>query len=417
LNILIATLGSHGDVHPFLGIAAALKARGHAVKVIASAYYDSLLAAMGLDFVSLGKAEDFLAVARDPDIWHPLRGLATIGKSIGDSIPRYYQAVADHAVPGKTVLVYSTLAFGVRIAQEKLGLPGVSVHLSPSIFSSAFDSPKLPGMHMPPWMPRRAKRAIMDVGQYFVVDRILGKPVNAFRAQLGLRRVRGILRDWIHSPQRVIGLFPAWYAAPQPDWPKQTVVTAFPLFDETSVTPLPNDIERFLQGGAPPIVFTPGSANMHGHDFFAAGVDACTRMNRRGLLLTRHVEQIPTSLPSHVMHAPYAPFSQLLPRAAALVHHGGIGTTAQGLSAGIPQLMMPMGFDQPDNLQRIQRLGVGDGLAPAKFTGRAVAEKLDALLCCPAVAAASKDVAMRFKSDPDPLAETIRRIEELSPTP
>jgi len=415
LNILITTLGSHGDLHPFLGIAAALQACGHLVKVLASAYYDSLVRAMGLDFVPLGTAEDFLSVARDPDVWHPQRGIGLIAQSLGKSMQRGYKAILEHAVPGKTVLVYSTLAFEARVAQETLGLPGVTVHLSPSIFRSVYDSPKITGMPMPAWLPKRVKEGMFELADRLIIDPLFGKPINAFRASLALLPVHGILADWCHSPQRVIGLFPAWYAAPQPDWPHQAVVTGFPLFDEKEVTPIPENVKAFLDAGSPPIVFTPGSAMVHGHDFFAAAVRACQIMGRRALLLTRHAEQIPANLPEGIFHAPYAPFSQVLPRSAAVVHHGGIGSTAQAMACGVPQLLMPMGFDQPDNAARIKALGVGDYLQRHQFEPDAVAAKLRGLLQSAKTTKACRTVAGRFKTEPNALAETVRVIEETAP--
>jgi rhamnosyltransferase subunit B len=411
------TLGSHGDVHPFLGIASALRARGHAVKVMASGYYQSLVGAMGLEFVPLGQPEEFEAVARDPKVWHWFRGFGRVAEAIGQAIPTCYQAILQHAEPGKTVLVYSTLAFGARLAQETLHLPGVTVHLSPSVFFSVEARPKLPGLNMPEWTPRPMKRAILNLANAAFLDPLFARPLNEFRKTLALKPVHGVLKEWCHSPQRVIGLFPEWFAQVQSDWPPQTVLTGFPLFDEKDVTGISPDLAKFLDAGSPPIVFTPGSAMHHGQAFFAAAAGACAILNRRGLLLTRHEGQIPKHLPSGVMHVPYAPFTQLLPRSAALVHHGGIGTTAQGLHAGIPQLIMPMSFDQPDNADRVQRLGAGDWLSPRKFTAKNVAAKLARLLESAEVKKACGEVTGRFKTGPDALAETARWIEELGASP
>ena len=128
--------------------------------------------------------------------------------------------------------------------------------------------------------------------------------------------------------------------------------------------------------------------------------------------MTRYPEQLPNPLPKGVRHCGYIPFSQLLPRAAALVHHGGIGTTAQALAAGIPQLIMPMSHDQPDNAARVQRLGVGRSLRPKAFRAAAVAARLDPLLNSREVAARCQSVADKFKTG-DPIGETCRAIEEL----
>src|SRR5205085_2067897 len=93
-----------------------------------------------------------------------------------------------------------------------------------------------------------------------------------------------------------------------------------------------------------------------------------------------HAAHVPASLPATVRHFAYVPFSQVFPRAAAVVHHGGIGTTAQALAAGIPQVIMPMGYDQPDNAERLVRLGVGAPLPPRRFTGARLAALLGKLL-------------------------------------
>jgi rhamnosyltransferase subunit B len=155
------------------------------------------------------------------------------------------------------------------------------------------------------------------------------------------------------------------------------------------------ELEAFLAEGSPPVVATPGTANRHATDFFAAVAAALGKLGRRGLFLTGYPEQLP-SLPGTILARRYVPFSSVLPRAAALVHHGGIGTTAQGLAAGIPQLIMPMGFDQPDNALRATRLGVGRWLAPGRFTVERVTEALDDLLGSPEVARAAAEYRERL---------------------
>ena len=110
-------------------------------------------------------------------------------------------------------------------------------------------------------------------------------------------------------------------------------------------------------------------------------------------------------------HAVYAPFSAVLPRSAALVHHGGIGTAAQALAAGLPQLVMPMTFDQPDNAVRLARLGVARILLPERFSGLRVARDLEVLLGTNAVSRRAAEIARGFEGV-DPVARTCDLIEE-----
>ena len=137
-------------------------------------------------------------------------------------------------------------------------------------------------------------------------------------------------------------------------------------------------------------------------------------MGRRAILLTEFTEQLPANLPEGVRHFPYVPFSALLPRCAALVHHGGIGTTAQALRAGIPQLVTPMIFDQPDNAARVKRLGVGDSISPKRYTPGLTAERLTLLTSSSGVQQNCRQVAARFREG-DPTAETCRWIESMLP--
>ena len=162
------------------------------------------------------------------------------------------------------------------------------------------------------------------------------------------------------------------------------------------LTMMPSELDRFLSDGPSPIAFTPGSANIFGKKFFQAAADACKIMGKRGILLTRFAEQIPESLPENVRHFDFAPFKELLPRCEALVHHGGIGSLSQAMLAGIPQVIMPMGFDQIDNAHRVWSLGVGDSLFPERFEGNRLAMTLRNLMANPNTARACNQLAARI---------------------
>jgi UDP:flavonoid glycosyltransferase YjiC (YdhE family) len=252
------------------------------------------------------------------------------------------------------------------------------------------------------------------LGDWLVIDPTVAPKLNEFRASKGLPPVRRVLRDWWHSPDRVIGMFPAWFAPPQPDWPAQTRLTGFPLYDEGGVHALPEQLKKFLASGEPPIAFTPGSAMLHAAEFFRSAVKACNRLGRRGILLTRHPEQIPARLPDSVIHVNFAPFSELLPRVAALVHHGGTGTSSQALAAGVPQLVTPMTHDQPDNANRLNRLGVAEVVPFTRFTARRATAAIRRLLADPQRATRCRDVQSRFVGV-DALEQTCDLVEQLAP--
>jgi UDP:flavonoid glycosyltransferase YjiC (YdhE family) len=187
------------------------------------------------------------------------------------------------------------------------------------------------------------------------------------------------------------------------------------MWDDGDHAPLEPDLEQFLAAGPPPIVFTAGSAMMHGRAFFQAATDACRLLKRRGILVAKYPNQTPEDLPPEVRHFRFVPFSRIFPRAAAVVHHGGIGTCAQALAAGVPQLVMPMSHDQPDNAARLERLGVAASIMPKQFTADRVAKRLGELLNRPGIAPRCQALAAKMAAA-DAVSATCEEIEAMITT-
>jgi UDP:flavonoid glycosyltransferase YjiC (YdhE family) len=414
MHFVLVTLGSHGDVHPFVGLGEALARRGWRVTIACNEYFAALVRRIGLECVEHSRTAEYEAKISAPALWDPKRGFHFIvHEMLIPAIAPIYELVRRHHVPGQTVFIAPTTAIGARIAQEKLGAPLVSVHLAPLGLRSTHAIAQPPGIPNITWLPRWAHRTLFRFLDWAILDPALAPAVNGFRAELGLSPVSRVFDQWWHSPQLVLGMFPEWFAPPQPDWPEQTRLVGFPLYDERGLEPLDPKLEAFLADGEPPVVFTPGSAMKQGQTFFREALEACCLLRRRGLFLTRFPEQLPATLPADVLHVHYAPFSQVLPRAVAVVHHGGIGTTAQGLAAGIPHLVMPLAHDQPDHALRLRKLGVGASLPPSVFRAARVAEVLGQLLGSVEVRRRCHDLARRFHGQ-DALDMACRLIESLS---
>jgi UDP:flavonoid glycosyltransferase YjiC (YdhE family) len=239
-----------------------------------------------------------------------------------------------------------------------------------------------------------------------IVQWLMGGELNRLRRELGLEPVQRIYSQWLLSGDAVLGMFPDWFAPRQPDWPSRTRLVGFPLWDSPGSVPifgsekmgtdpfaLSKDVQEFLANGPPPIAFSPGSANRAAHAFFEAAAETCDRLGCRGILLTKYDHQLPSRLPESVRHFGFLPLSKLLPHTAALVHHGGIGTCAQGLAAGVPHVVQPMSYDQFDNSRRLLRLGVAAEVPVRQFRGRAVADALAPLMDSPTVAARGRELA------------------------
>jgi UDP:flavonoid glycosyltransferase YjiC (YdhE family) len=397
MKIIVMPIGSFGDVHPLLGIGVKLRERGHDIVLATNGHFEGLARKAGIAFEAMGTAAEYDRAIRDPDLWHPAKATKKVmGWAMAGLLRPAYEIISKHFVPGETMVVAGALALGARVAHEKLGVPLVTAQLQPLAIYSRKSPPLYAGM--PTWFSPWMIRASFWFGEKMVVNPAVLPTLNAFRAELDLAPLKGgIFTGYLDSPQLVLGLFADWFAGPPPDWPAQLRMPGFPLFDEKGLTKLDPELESFLKDGSPPIVFTPGSAFLQGKPFFSAAAEACSVLGRRGLLLSRYPENIPGDLPPGVRHFAYAPFSDVLPRSAALVHHGGIGTMAQAFAAGIPQLVMPMAHDQPDNARRAQRLGVALAIDRSKFVPANVAAKLRQLLEDPRFSENAKSIAKRLE--------------------
>jgi len=414
VNFLLNPIGSIGDVNPYLAIGLMLQERGHRVRVIANPYFEPLIRKVGLDFVALGTIADVEDFWRIPDMWHTRRfWKSSLQYSALLPMRQSYELIAERYIPGETVVAGPAWAFGARCAQDKLGVPMATVLLEPDKLRSLYRSPVMPPpLVLSDWVPRISKRFQLWIADRFFIDRVVGAETNAFRKELGLPPVKRLLADWWLSPQRIIGLFPDWFASPQPDWPKHAALTGFPLWDQSGVVEVPKDLAEYLSQGEKPIVFTFGTANQHARQFFATAAESCRRLGRRAILIAKDREQLPEVLPEGVRHFSYVPFSHLLHESAALVHHAGAGTIAQCLAAGIPQVTVPISFSQPDMAAHLVRLGVGVAFKLRTFRGPAVARALDHLLTSPQVAARCRELAANFE-DVQPLERTCELLEEL----
>jgi rhamnosyltransferase subunit B len=380
LDVFLPTIGSAGDVHPVVALGLALKARGHTVTILTNPFFQELIEAQSLGFLPVGTLEDARSIIADPDLWHPRKGFEVVARrAMLPAMAQIYRHIEQRAGAG-TVVAASGISFGARLAQERLGIPTATVHLQPSIIRSLVDAGMAGNVRISASQPMWFKRAFFRLADWLLMDRVLKKPINEFRATLGLPPIDRVLYRWLHSPQLVIGFFPEWFAPIQPDWPPKTHLVGFPLWDTGRPGAIPPETEMFLATGAPPIVFTPGSATATLHRYFRESVAAVRELGVRTMLVTNYPDQIPGDLPSHIKVFGYLPFSEVLPRAAMLVYHGGIGTLAQTVKAGIPHLVVPNGHDQFDNGFRIERLGLGRSIPQTSYRANTVARAIRDML-------------------------------------
>ncbi|HTU24612.1 MAG TPA: nucleotide disphospho-sugar-binding domain-containing protein [Pirellulales bacterium] len=402
-RFVLTTFGSLGDLHPTIAIGLGLARRGHEAIVATSEAYRRPIESLGLGFRPLRPdwpaAEDeaafverFLEMRRGPKRLICEFMMPLVRQSFEDTL---------RAAAGADFLLAHPLTFGTRLVAEKTGIRWASSHLFPMSFFSVFDPPLVsvaPNLSRMRFLGPRFFRLALLWGKRHV--RPWSEPWHRLRREIGLPPTADPLFDGAHSPRLILALFSPLLGRPQPDWPRQTVVTGFPLYDR-SAAGMPAELSRFLDNGSPPVVFTLGSAAvLDAGRFFVDSVAAARALGRRAVLLTGRVEQhLPASLSSGVIACSYAPFSELFPRAAAVVHHGGIGTTTQALRAGRPMLVMPYSYDQPDNAARVTRLGVARVVSRRRYTAGRAAAELDRLLADPAYAARAAAIGARIRAE------------------
>jgi UDP:flavonoid glycosyltransferase YjiC (YdhE family) len=206
------------------------------------------------------------------------------------------------------------------------------------------------------------------------------EPVQALRAASGLARGRDPIFEGQFSPVLTLALFSPVFGAPQPDWPANTRTTGFVFYNGPD--PLSPELEAFLAAGASPVVFTLGTSAIYAAGtFYQESAAAALRLGLRAVLLTGGFpENRPQTSSKDIMVIDGAPHQLLFPRAAAVVHQGGVGTTGQALRAGRPTIVVPHAHDQPDNASRVAALGVSRTIYPRAYRVTRVARELEKLL-------------------------------------
>jgi UDP:flavonoid glycosyltransferase YjiC (YdhE family) len=328
------------------------------------------------------------------------------------SLRTIFRAIEERASP-HTVVVASGISFGARIAHEKFGIPMASLHLQPSIVRSLVDAGLAGDVRISATQPMWFKKTFFWLADRMFIDKNLKRPINEFRKELGLAPVDRILHRWMHSPQLVIAFFPPWFAAPQPDWPPNTHCVGFVLWDAVDHAHVPPDAEEFLNHGDPPVIFTPGSAAATLHRFFEESVKAARQLGIRAMLVTNHPEQLPPNLPSNVRQFGYLPFSEVLGRASLMVHHGGVGTMAQTMKAGVPHIVVPNGHDQFDNGWRIEQLKLGVSIRADRYNSSRAGNAIRNILTNHTMKSRCQEFSARINTEAS-LSRACNLIEELA---
>lgn len=352
------TIGTRGDVAPLLAVAQELRRRGHAAALLAPTAFAAEAAELGIHFVPITDEHlDHVGKLELSDFYFPAF------RPVVD----YFEALARSGQRPVVVNIDKTATSNLLC--ELYEWPGIRLHLSPY---------KLRSLLSPPWpYAAQARGAEGEVylretlPRFFAAcdthPRLLAH-INERRRELALPPASSATPEEPHLAAQAC-LFPEWYAAAPPDWPSPMPRLGFPL--PHAAAELPAELADFLRRGPAPLVFTTGTGVRDVEQFFAHAHECCKLLGRRAVFLSAQLSQPPRS--AGIATFRHVELGLLLPHAALLVHHGGIGTLARAVEAGIPQIVSPLKYDQPDNGHRAAELGLGALLPREQLNARSLA--------------------------------------------
>lgn len=418
-RIVLSSFGSFGDVNPYIGLGLALKARGHTPVLAMPGIYRRVVEPVGLEFQAVRPDLDPDDQALVRRIMHPRDGPEALFTDL--LLPALAESHADLTAvcEGADLIVTHPAQLAGPIVAEQRGRPWASSVLAPLSFFSVTD-PVVPAPA--PWLhPLMMRSRFLSRTFRRLTERVTRRwadPVQRFRRSLRLTAGANPILDGQHSPHLVLAMFSRVLAVPQVDWPAKTVVTGPVLYNGAASPELSDDLERFLAAGPPPIVFTLGTSAVEAAgSFYDVSARAARRLKQRAVLLIgRHAHNRPTNAGDDVLAIEYAPHATLFPRAAVIVHQGGVGTTHQALAAGKPTLVVPHAHDQPDNAMRVARLGVSRTIFPHHYSETVVGRELERLLATDAYATRAAEVGAEVRREDGPGA-ACAAIERLIAAP
>jgi len=369
MRITILTLGSQGDVQPYIVLGAALKDAGYDVRLATHANFEGIARAQGLEFFLLeGNPREMIEteagqalMETGPNIVTHVRQL----KSMANTMIQQVLSDSWKACQGTDAIIHSAFGFGGFYIAKKLGVPSIAAYIMPFTRTRTFPSVTMPQFRLGGfynwyshiffeqlfWQTFRS-----SIEKW--IQESLGLPRPSFMGDFGTMHKRGYPIVYGYSPTVV---------PKPPDWGERIHVTGYWFLERQTDWQPPPDLVDFLQSGPPPVYVGFGSmSNRNPEEVTEIVLKALERCKQRGILLTGWGGLSKSELPAYVYRIESIPFDWLFPQMAAVVHHGGAGTTAACLRAGIPSIIVPFFADQPFWGERVYRLGAGPKPIPRK---------------------------------------------------
>ncbi|ACS86259.1 glycosyltransferase [Musicola paradisiaca] len=394
MKIFLATLGSAGDVYPFIAIGESLIQAGHDVYLCTNPYFEKTARDRKLHFIPVGSVDSYYQAVNSQRLWHHKSSYKEMCYFINTQQKMMYDALAPH-VDNTSVILTSLWAFSAKMLGETKGCCIIPVRVTPSTFISSYDPPYHKKLAWIRHLPLGLRRFLLHMAEKHLLDRELAPFLNEFRNGLGLPHIERVITRWTHKTDaELLCLFPQWFASPLPDWPANLHQVGFPLFN------LLNQQEQDETGAfiaqAKTVILMPSWALQVNTTLIVALAKKIRRLGYQCLVVGAPNPQFGDD--SGIRFEKHINLAQYLHQFKAIIHHGGIGTIAQSFAAGIPQMVLPSAFDQFDNARRVTAMKCGLSLTEAE-AGH-MDRRLKRLLNDPDIAENCQRIRARFLAEP-----------------
>lgn len=380
-RVLISSLGSSGDINPFVAIGRRLLERGHRVVMLVNPHFEARVRGLGLEFEPFGTVEQFEGVIKDPRLadankspWMVLDTL--VNQTVMQGYTRTLQ-VARTFKPD--LILHHHISFGTAWAAERLEVPTAVGVLTPPMWLNSRDAAVYRGdvpMAVQEWMTPFTMWVLRQAFR-LTLDRWLNAKRRELKLPTGSLWFAALSRGGVVN----LGLWSRHVRGAMEGDPSQGVICGYAMHDTAHAgQAVPGHVAEFLerceQAGRPPVVCTLGSSLIHhAADFYEIAAEGARRAGVPVLLLTGDEQSAGTR--GDVCRAGYVPHSMVLPRGCVTVHHAGAGTNAQALRSGKPAVIVPFVNDEFDIARRSERLGVAVVVKRTRFTAASLAGAME----------------------------------------
>ena len=420
MKIFILTVGTRGDVQPYVALGKGLQDAGHTVTICTSASFEPFITEHGLTyaymnddiirFIDSEKAREAMDTADNIVTWVKLAIQLT--KDI-KPVNRRMLDEAWTAVQGSDAIIYHPKALGGYHIAEKLGIPGfLSIPFPVFVPTAEFPAVVFPEWQIGGWYNKLTYTLATRMAQA-----TMGSVVNAWRKEtLQMPKRSALATELVRADGRTVPVLHCYspHVLPQPrDWPETAVTTGYWFLDRQDNWQPPADLVDFIAAGAAPVYV--GFGSISGRDpqkTTHAILDALAQSGQRGIIATGWGGLQVSDLPDTVFQIDAVPHDWLFPQMAAVVHHGGAGTTAAGFRAGVPTVVCPFFGDQPFWGKRVAALGVGSDPVPQKkLTAERLAQAIETAVTDPQIRQRAAALGKKIRAE-DGVAKTVALIEK-----